>query len=88
MRVLVGKSYLGATPLLVAACGLVLLPFLPRELDSLSIRLAVVPALGLASFSALLTTASILGIPLDSVSIPLVVAGFVVPAALVSVRGV
>lgn len=85
VRVLVGKSYLGATPLLVAACGLVLLPFLPRELDSLSIRLAVVPALGLASFSALLTTASILGIPLDSVSITLVVAGFVVPAALVSV---
>ncbi len=83
-RALVGSSYLGATPLLVAACGLALVPYLPGELGRLSVRVAVVPALGLASFAAVLTTASILGLRLNSVSIPLVVAAFVVPVAVAS----
>lgn len=85
VRALVGDSYLGATPLLVGACGLALLPYLPDELGHLSVRVTVAPALGLASFAALLTTASILGVPLDDVSIPLVVAAFVIPLTVVSV---
>ena len=71
-----------ATPLLVAACALVLLPYLPVESADCRSRVAVTPALGLASFAALVTTVSLLGAPLDSVSIPLVVAAFVVPLAL------
>jgi hypothetical protein len=85
VRALVGDSYLGATPLLVGACGLALLPYLPDELGHLSVRVTVAPALGVASFAALLTTASILGVPLDDVSIPIVVAAFVVPVTVVSV---
>jgi hypothetical protein len=84
-RAVVGNQDLGATPLLIAACGLVLLPCLPVEVGRLSIRVAVVPALGIASFAALLTTASILGVPLGELSIRLVVAAFVVSIALVSV---
>ena len=48
-------------------------------------RAAVVPALGLASFAAVLTTASLLGVRLDGVSITLVVAAFVALLALASV---
>ncbi len=43
VRVLAGGGYLGATALLVLACGLALLPTLPRELGALSVRVAVVP---------------------------------------------
>jgi len=56
VRAIVGAPYLGATALLVAACGLALLSYLPAELRSLSIQVAVVPALGIASFATLLTT--------------------------------
>jgi hypothetical protein len=84
LRVVAGGSYLGATLLLVAACAVALLPFLPSELSSLSLRIAVAPALGIASFSALLTTVSVLGVPLGNVSILLTVAVFVVLVALVS----
>jgi len=80
-----GHAYLGATPLLLAACGLVLLPYLPAELAPVSVRACVVPALGFASFAAVLTTAAIVGVPLDSVSIPLLVGAFVLPTALVSI---
>ena len=83
VRALAG-GYLGVTPLLVAACGLALLPFVPVELERLSVKVAIVPALGLASFAAVLTTVSIVGVPLDAVSIPLAVAAFVVPVALVA----
>ena len=85
VRALVG-GYLGVTPLLVVACGLVLVPFLPAELDRLSVQVAVLPALGLASFAALLTTVSIVGVPLDAVSIPLAVVAFVLAVALVATR--
>jgi len=84
VRALFG-DYFGVTPLLVAACGLALLPCVPDELAGIPIRAAVAPALGLASFAVVLTTASILGVPLGIVSIPLVVAAFVVPVALASI---
>ena len=45
-------------------------------------KVAVTPALGIASFATLLTTASLLGVPLGATSIPLVVAAFVVPVAV------
>jgi hypothetical protein len=51
----------------------------------MSIRVAVVPALGVASFSILLTTASLVGMRLGNTSITLVAAGFVVAAAAVCV---
>ena len=82
---LAGSSLVGATPLLVVSCGLVLLPWLPREVGSPSIQVAVTPALGIASFAALLTTASLLGVRLGSLSIALVVAGFVAAVAAASV---
>ena len=82
VRALVGGSYLGATPLLVLACGLGLLPYLPLELGSLAVRVAVVPALGIASFATLLTTASIVGVGLRALSITLLVAVFVVSVAV------
>ena len=85
-RAVAGAPYLGATALLVAACGLALLSYVPAELRSLSIQVAVVPALGIASFATLLTTISILGVPLDEVSIRLAVAAFVVPVAVASFR--
>jgi hypothetical protein len=85
VRAAVG-GYLGATPLLVVACGLVLVPFLPAELDRLAVQVAVVPALGVASFATLLTTVSVVGVPLDAVSIPLAVAAFVVPMGLIAIR--
>ena len=40
------------------ACGISLLPLLPTELGSPSLRFAVVPALGLGSYAILLTTGS------------------------------
>ena len=81
-----GGDYVGVTALLVAACGLVLLPFVPAELDAPAVRVAVTPALGLASFAAVLTTVSIVGIRLGGFSIPLAIAGFVVLAAIGSTR--
>jgi hypothetical protein len=86
VRAVVGAPYLGATVLLVAACGLALLSYMPGELRSLSVDVALVPALGIASFAALLTTVSILDLPLDEVSIRVAVAALVVPVALVSFR--
>jgi len=81
-----GGDYVGVTALLVAACGLVLLPFVPAELDAPAVRVSVTPALGLASFAAVLTTVSIVGIRLDGLSIPLAIAGFVVLVAVGSTR--
>jgi hypothetical protein len=86
VRAVAGGRYLGATPLLVGACGLVLLPYLPDEFGRLSLRVAIVPALGMGSFAALLTTASLLGVQLRELSITLLVAAFVVPVALASTR--
>ena len=85
-RLLAGGWVVGATSLLVVSCGLVLLPWLPRELGSLSIRVAVTPALGIACLRrpcSPLRRSSACG--LGSVSIALVVAGFVAAVAAASV---
>jgi hypothetical protein len=76
-RLVVGEPYPGATLLLLLACGSALVPFLPRELSLLSIRLAALPALGIAAFAVLLTTVSTTGIPLTEPSIRLAVVGLV-----------
>jgi hypothetical protein len=77
-RILVGGPYAGSTALLVLACGVSTLAFLPHELGRASVRLATVPALGVASFAALLTTISIAGVRLTEVSIRLAVVVLVV----------
>jgi hypothetical protein len=69
---------------LLAACGISLLPFLPVELGRPSLRLATLPTLALGSFAALLTTISIVGVPLTELSIRLAVALLVAAAGLVS----
>ena len=84
LRLVAGGSYPGATFLLLVACGISLLPFLPRELDSPSLRLAVLPALALGSFAILLTSVSIVGIPLTELSIRLAVLGLVALLAVVA----
>jgi len=81
-----GGQYLGATPLLVVACGLALIPYLPGELGGAAVRVSLVPALGVGSFAVLLTTASILGLRLDEVSIRVLVLVFVLPLAAASTR--
>lgn len=80
VRLLAGDPYPGATALLVTACGVSLVPFLPRELGTSSLRVAVVPALGLGSFALLLTTVSIVGVELTELSIRLAVLALVLAA--------
>ncbi len=81
IRLLAGGPYPGATVLLLAACGISLIPLLPSELGTPSLRLAVLPALGVGSFAILLTTVSIVGIPLTELSIRLAVLALVLVAA-------
>jgi len=76
-----GDPYPGATFLLLAACGISLLPFLPDDLGRLSLRLAVLPGLALGSFAILLTSVSIVGVPLTELSIRLAVLALVVALA-------
>jgi len=78
VRLAAGRPYLGATFLLLVACGVSLLPFLPQELSTPSLRLALLPILALGSFSLLLTSVSLVGIPLTELSIRLAVIGLVV----------
>ncbi|MGH3132787.1 MAG: hypothetical protein ACRDNY_03430 [Gaiellaceae bacterium] len=78
LRLLVGGPYPGATALLLAACGMSLFPFLPAAVGTPSIRLALLPVLALGSFSVLLTTVSIVGVPLTELTIRLAVAALVV----------
>jgi hypothetical protein len=80
-RLAVGEPYPGATFLLLAACGVSLLPFLPRRLATPSLWAALMPILALGSFAILLTTASLLGMRLTELSIRLSVAGLVVALA-------
>lgn len=82
IRVISGGPYPGATLLLLVACGISLLRFLPREVGTASLRLAALPALSIGSFSILLTTVSIVGIRLTEVSIRLAVLGLVVSLAV------
>ena len=81
IRLLAGGPYPGATLLLLAACGISLLPLVPSDLGTPSLRLAVLPALGVGSFAILLTTVSIVGIPLTELSIRLAVLALVLLAA-------
>jgi hypothetical protein len=83
VRVVVGGSYPGATWLLLAACGLALLPFVPAQMARPSVLLAVLPALAVGSFSILLTTMSIVGVRLGETSIR--AATIVLVVALVAV---
>jgi len=69
VRAIAGGPYVGATWLLLAACGLALQPFLPAELARPSVRLAVLPALAVGAFSILLTSVSIMGVRLTETSI-------------------
>jgi hypothetical protein len=82
LRLLSGGPYRGAIVLLLAACATVLLPLLPRELARPSLRVAAAPALGVGSFTILVTTVSTLGVPLTEVSIRVAVAMLVVAVAV------
>ena len=84
VRVVAGGPYVGATVPLLAACGLALLPLVPRELETPSLRVAVAPALAVGAFSVLLTTTSVVGVPLAERSIRLAVALLVVGLAVVT----
>jgi len=83
VRLVAGGPYLGATFLLVGACGLALVRFLPRKLGTPSLLLALVPVVGLAAFALLLTTVSIVSIELTELSVRLAVLALVVVAAVV-----
>jgi hypothetical protein len=77
LRLVAGGPYPGATLLLLVACGVSLLPLLPKELASPSLRLAILPALALGSFALLLTTMSVVGVRLTELSIRLAVLALV-----------
>jgi hypothetical protein len=85
-RVVSGEPYPGATLLLVTACGLALLPFVPRAIDTPTLRFAVLPALGIGGFSVLLVTVSIVGIPMTEATVRLAVLAFVVVALAAATR--
>ncbi len=78
VRLLAGGPYPGATFLLLAACGISVVSFLPDELGTPTFRLAALPALALGSFAILLTSVSIVGVPLTELSIRLSVLALVV----------
>jgi hypothetical protein len=84
LRLGAGGPYPGATSLLLAAAGISLLAFLPQELHTPSLRLALLPAAAFGSFSVLLTTVSIVGISLTELSVRLCVVALVVALAVVA----
>jgi hypothetical protein len=77
VRLVAGTPYVGATALLLAACGLALVPFLPADVKRPSLLVATLPAVAAASFATLLVTVSIVGVPLTELSIRLAVASLV-----------
>jgi hypothetical protein len=79
-RIGLGEPYPGATLLLLVAIGLALAPLVPVELRTPSLVVAVGPPLAIAAFSALLTTVSIVGVPLTELSIRLAVGALVIVA--------
>ena len=87
LRLVLGKPYPGATALLLLACGISFVPFVPREMASPAVRAACVPALGLVAFAVLLTTLSAAGIELTELSIRLGVAALVGGLALAGGAG-
>lgn len=86
LRLAVGRPYVGATALLVLACGTGAARLLPGAVARLSVRLAAAPALGIVAFAVLLTTMSVLGVALTELSIRLAVAAFV--AVLAATTGI
>jgi hypothetical protein len=84
LRVVLDRPYPGATSVLLVACGISLIPFLPKELGTPSLRLALLPVLAAGSFTILLTTASIVGIRLTEVSVRLCIAVLIVMVAVVA----
>jgi hypothetical protein len=85
LRLVIGGPYVGATALLLLACGLALVPFVPA-VDGLALRLAVLPAVAIGSFSILLTSIGTLGITLTETTIRLGVAALVLAGAVLQVR--
>lgn len=83
VRLIADGPYVGATFLLLAACGLVLLPFVPVELERPSVLVAVVPALAVGSYSVLLTTVSIASVRLTETSIRAAVIALVAALAAI-----
>jgi hypothetical protein len=83
-RLAYGAPYPGATELLIAACGIASIPWLPRVCTRISIVIAAVPVLGVGLFPILLTTCSVVGIPLTELSIRLNVVVVVVLLSLAS----
>jgi hypothetical protein len=81
LRLALGAPYPGATALLLAACGLVLLPLLPDALGRPALRVAAAPALALGSFTIVVTTLSTVGVALTETTIRLAIAAFVVSCA-------
>lgn len=84
LRLVAGGPFVGATLLALIACGLALLPIVPRELAPI-VKAAIVPALALASYGALLTTVSIMGFRLTYATITLSVALLVGAALAITV---
>jgi hypothetical protein len=82
VRIVLSGPYPGSTLLLLAACGISLYSFLPRELGTPALRLAVLPALSVGSFSILLTTVSIAGVRLTELSVRLAVIALVAALGL------
>ena len=81
VRLAIGEPYPGSTALVVAACGIALLPWLPAGLTSPSLRLALLPALALGSYAIAVTTVSVVGIPVTEVSLRLTAFLIVVASA-------
>ncbi len=88
LRLAAGGPYPGATALLVLACGVSMLPFVPSELDRVVLRVGVVPSLGIVAFAVVVTTISIVGIRLTDVTIRVAIIAFVGACAVLARRTV
>jgi hypothetical protein len=82
LRLVLGRPYAGATLLLLAACGISLLPLLPAALTRPALQAALLPALAIGSFAALLITVSIVEIPLTELTVRLSVLALVLACGL------
>ena len=85
LRLALRGPYPGATVLLLAACGTVLLPLLPVALARPTLLVAVFPATALGSFTILVTTVSTLGVSLTETSIRAAVVLLVAASAALGV---
>ena len=84
---LAGQSNPATTAVvLVLAPGLALVPFLPRELDPLALRVAVIPLLGLVTSSTVIISLTAVGIPLTAGTVRVVLLILTGVAVLASMR--